>query len=166
MRLLALDPSVRGTGAACFGGNLLAAVEVWKCDLPAEPKHYGSIAQAYAWLPGWALTDKWDVIVCEVPEVYHHTPRPQDLIAVAIVAGALCTIPAEKVRTFLPKTWKGQVPKKIHHDRILSQLLDHELQILEAAKKDIGVTLFHNALDAVGLGLWYLQEHHGRAKYI
>lgn len=164
MKLLAIDPSVNGTGIAAFEGGLLTAAIVWECDLRVEPEKFGEISKAFFEFSKGARFTAWDVLVCEVPEVYRNAPRPQDLLAVTMVAGALCTIPAKKVCTYLPKVWKGQVPKKIHHERLLTQINADERAILDAAKKEAGAG-FHNAMDAVGIGLWYLQTNMGRKKH-
>lgn len=147
---------------AVFKSGALTDVCIWACDLRVEPERFGEIAAFF----GCCRTERkeWDVLVCEVPEIYPHTPNPKDVLAVTMVAGALCTIPAKKVCTYLPKTWKGQVPKKIHHERLLTEVTASERVVLDAAKKKYK-GLFHNAMDAIGLGIWYLQKNHGRIKH-
>jgi hypothetical protein len=98
-----------------------------------------------------------DTIVCEIPQIYKTSPGdPNDLVAVAMVAGALCAaIPCKKIETFWPAEWKGQVPKAIHHKRLMGKLSAAELTIVKEAKITAGERV-HNILDAVGLGVWHL----------
>ncbi len=56
--------------------------------------------------------------------------------------------------TWVPASeWKGQVPKKIHHARIMGWLTEKEREVLEG----FGKTDLHDILDAVGMGQWYLR---------
>lgn len=89
--------------------------------------------------------------VVEVPQVYTRgRGDPGDLIEIAGAAGAVCLglhalgVPADSIVTVLPKTWKGQVPKEVHHYRILEQLSDQEKSLLSK-------TGLQDQLDAVGL---------------
>lgn len=49
----------------------------------------------------------------------------------------------------LPEEWKGQVPKKIDHQRTLALLSAEEVKVLPQRKSE----LLH-VLDAVGIALW------------
>lgn len=89
--------------------------------------------------------------VVEVPQVYTNLPGdPADLIELAGAAGAVCLalhwldVPAGSITTVLPKTWKGQVPKDVHHRRIIEALTEQE-------KQRIHGKALRDQLDAVGL---------------
>jgi hypothetical protein len=62
-----------------------------------------------------------------------------------------------------PEAWKGQVPKAVHQrTRILPRLSESDVAKLHMAcpKK----SEMHNLVDAVGLGLWYL-DMNGEVKF-
>lgn len=69
---------------------------------------------------------------------------PQDLMDLNLIAGHLGT------EWLTPQEWKGSIPKKIHHKRILSKLTEHELFLVNEVKP---ASLRHNAIDAVGIAL-------------
>ena len=48
-----------------------------------------------------------------------------------------------------PAAWKGQVPKRIHGERILKALRREEILAVVSIEN-------HNTIDAIGLGLWVL----------
>ncbi len=54
----------------------------------------------------------------------------------------------------LPKQWKGQVPKEIHHDRELPKLDGTEKRVLLSAMRSVSEGKRHNIKDAVCLGIW------------
>lgn len=59
---------------------------------------------------------------------------------------------------YTPATWKGQVPKEVHHARILARLTSAELADLPPCRVSKGNPhgYDNNMLDAIGLGLFYL----------
>ncbi len=95
-------------------------------------------------------------LVLEVPQVYRQGLQkgdPADLIELAGVDGALAAlITAGKTTGYLPQRWKGQVPKEIHHKRILAKLSETE----KAAIEPTPASLLHNVYDAIGIGLFHL----------
>lgn len=94
--------------------------------------------------------------VIELPQVYRASRSkgdPNDLIRLAVLVGRLqqlAEVRGSEVTLVQPATWKGQVPKDVHHKRLMERLCREELEKLESLHK----TYRHNALDAVGLGLW------------
>lgn len=56
-----------------------------------------------------------------------------------------------------PAQWKGQVPKKTHQSRVVSSLTVQEARIVAELT---GVRWPKDAVDAIGIGLWF----HGRQK--
>jgi hypothetical protein len=98
------------------------------------------------------------VLVCEQMQVRPGGAYAADLIAVTRMAGRVTA-----KGTYLPvapETWKGQVPKAVHQrTRILPRLSESDVGKLQMAcpKK----SEMHNLVDAVGIGLWYIDMHGG-----
>lgn len=157
-----VDPGIRGCGAAIFlGGSLLKAAYV-----PAGPDGDGVVGRAVQsaravvvwigqqnldWGPSW---NGYPIrLVIEWPQVYRAgrgRGDPNDLLGLAAVDGALAAICLDyKVVTYLPREWKGQVPKDVMVERIKSRLTPEELTRVELPAK----SLQHNVYDAIGLGL-------------
>ncbi len=102
--------------------------------------------------------------VIERPQVYQASKskgNPNDLITLAIRvgryqqrllgAGVLCP----DANLVLPTTWKGQVPKGIHHARIDASLSQIEREVLSPWKRTAtGDGKAGNVWDAVGLAKW------------
>lgn len=103
-------------------------------------------------------------VLGELPCVYSG-PRPEDpndLIVLAEQLGELLALYRARgcsVQTIHPRTWKGTVPKEHHQPRILSKLSPAELELVP--RMPIARRYEHNAVDAVGLGLWKLGRMHG-----
>lgn len=57
-----------------------------------------------------------------------------------------------------PYRWKGQLPKDVMGRRILARLTPVELSLWETTADAWPRGLRHNALDAVGIGLWALRR--------
>ncbi len=84
---------------------------------------------------------------------------PNDMIKVAIVAGAM--LGALERYTYmdivalpLPRTWKGNTPKAIHHER-LARDFPHWVEPVAA---DTPKSLQHHVWDAVGLLEWHKER--------
>ena len=87
--------------------------------------------------------------VCEWPMKYDHARVKHKDIGTLQEVGYAFGPWDEK---YLPGQWKGNVPKKPHHKRILRVLDDEELGNMADSN--------HDTLDAVGIGLFAL----GRTK--
>lgn len=130
-----VDPGVHRCAVALWAGNGLRGVGWWtKGDCKGS-------------LP----------LVIEVPQVYgtrSQKGRQSDIVDLAVAAGMCASALASPTYTssvymVRPMTWKGQVPKRIHQQRILDSLTPYEIsQIPEGGRKD--------TLDAIGIGLWAL----------
>lgn len=117
-----------------------------------------------------------DELVIEIPKIY---PRenwkgdPNDEIKVAVIAGKFIgcfnNLPYSRIQEVRPHQWKGSRPKKVHCLYILGLLLPKEIVVLERdLKKSYMVikdeisqdkkTKTHNAIDAIGVGLWKLRR--------
>lgn len=94
--------------------------------------------------------------VIEKPQVYKATRvRNRDIEDLLFAAGRIAERHDSYV-AYLPSQWKGQLPKAVHHARILSELTEHEKTCLEGFTK----TERGHIVDAIGLGLY----HSGRMK--
>lgn len=78
---------------------------------------------------------------------------PADLLELTGVVGAVVSeVPFIVGRGVLPRTWKKQQPKEVHHPRILSSLDASERKNIVSGPK----YLLHNTYDAIGIGLFDL----------
>lgn len=96
-------------------------------------------------------------VVCEWPQVYQRVKSkadPEDLLVLAATVGALGTVVerAEQFVLYRPREWKGNIPKEIHHPRILKACPEAK-QFLPKNKKHAA-----DILDAVGIGLYHLSR--------
>lgn len=142
--LLALDPSVTATGWAFFEDGKVKDAGV----LSRVDEFRGTELQVFR-------TTRPDILVVEIPQVYGRNSMvdENDLIAVAVTAGVFIgSIICKELVTVRPAKWKGQVPKSIHNERVLAKLSADERDLL----LDIPKSKLHNAIDAIGIGLWHL----------
>ena len=151
--LVSLDPGLRGCGVAWWHANgSLAHVAylrnpVKKGDGPAAWMGYDSVV---------LYDNRPDYFISEVPQVYRAGASkgdPDDLIQLAGVVGVFAQ--AFRATTHLgvkPREWKGQVPKDVHHARLVKTLTPEELAMVEASAPP---SLRHNVLDAVGIGRYW-----------
>ena len=163
--LLAIDPSVNSPGVALFDGDVLIAA-----DRATAPKEWSKLGDGDRWLRVarsivlWADTacaQRIRIVVFERPQWYQRAKSkgdPNQLAGLAGVAGAVTGILGPHFPTVLsptPAEWIGQLPKATRGSakkspraaRILSRLGENELKLVPDQ---------HDALDAVGLGLWAL----------
>jgi hypothetical protein len=147
--VLGVDPDTTSLGWA-----LLAKGRLYQAGLVRAKNLEGMIfevtrARAWTW-------ETIDLLVVERAEIYPHgEARPNDLSQLLIVAGTVAGYVAHR-RLCLPypKEWKKQVPKEIHHRRLLEGLTQEEHAVLDAALRGVPMSLRHNVLDAVGLAKW------------
>jgi hypothetical protein len=112
----------------------------------------------------------FEAVIVELPQVYTRDKSkgdPNDLIAVAAVAGAIMDRYASLARVghklyVLPGEWKGGVPKttKSGQNPIKNRCqVDLRPQELGNIALPTAMSLQHNVWDAVGIGLWYLKKN-------
>ncbi len=138
--ILAIDPGT-DTGWAVFENGVLQSCGLTKPrDLPI------------------AHTLKTITVVVENPQIYpEEREDPNRILALARKVGWVeCYYQDHKVELFMPKTWKKQVPKKIHNRRTEESLTPLELEILRAVR--CLPEKINNVLDAIGLGIWYTKK--------
>jgi hypothetical protein len=102
--------------------------------------------------------------IIERPQVYapgKSKGNPNDLITLAIRVGRYqerlqqAGVHCPDTNLFLPTTWKGQVPKEIHHARVDAALSEDERRIAYASAKVPGSRGYsHDVWDAIGLARW------------
>lgn len=160
--LLCLDPAAGVSGAsgvAYFdGGILVDAAIIRRPDAPTDFMAWYRIARAVV---EWStFFDGPDVFVAEWPFVYPDEKKVnpnRDLLPLGgVVAHVSGMLPESVTRVvYLPREWKGSLQKKAFSDRIYSRLSPQERAVVDAVNPP---SLRHNALDAVGLGLKYLNR--------
>lgn len=160
--LIAVDPGLHHCGVSVWdgAGRLIDARLVKNTvDMPG-PLNAQPMARAVA-----AETCLPDAdLVIEVPQVYpfgHGKGNPNDLIDLSAVAGGCMALAGGQVSYYLPRQWKGQVPKEISHARALVQLTDVEKTAIVLCKP---AGLMHNVYDAVALGLFHVVKTGRRRK--
>lgn len=175
--IVAVDPGLRGTGLAVFGGQTLhwAGYVVSGVARVRGPSAWYAMGQAAA----KALVNVTpDIVVVEYPQARpkgksrQGNARPSDVLELTGAAGALTMLfLGMKVRVdgVKPEGWKGQMTKRQDHRRtlhLISRTGEFErIQSvgggLAALRAGIGRpdglpsnNLDHNTMDAVGIGLW------------
>jgi hypothetical protein len=153
--LVSLDPGLRGSGVAWWAedGSLLFV------DYLRNPVKKGDGPAAWVGFDTLPLYDnRPDYFISEVPQVYRAGASkgdPDDLIQLAGVVGVFSSI--FRATTHLgvkPREWKGQVPKDVHHARLVKTLTPEEMAMVEASAPP---SLRHNVLDAVGIGRYFFE---------
>lgn len=152
--LVAVDPGLHHCGVSVWTGDgrLIDARLVKNTVDMAGPLNAQPMARAVA-----AEVQLCDAdLVIEVPQVYpfgQGKGNPNDLIDLTAVAGACMGLAGGAVSYYLPRQWKGQVPKDISHRRALAKLTDLEKTTIRLCKP---AGLMHNVYDAVALGLFHV----------
>ncbi len=103
-----------------------------------------------------------DHVVGELPQRYPDDPvDPNNLITLAyrlgVVVGPLVAAGIPVV-TVLPRIWKGgNIPKSVHHPRIVARLRPAELAVYTKALAGLGAKAKTDMTDAVGIGAWAIR---------
>lgn len=96
-------------------------------------------------------------LAIEIPQAYHDRRQQKgdqnDLIALAVAAGEIIGRLGIPTTRYLPRQWKGQVPKDVMVERIKKHLSQEELKRIELPSAR---SLQHNVFDAIGIGLHHL----------
>jgi hypothetical protein len=154
--LVAVDPGLHNCGVSIWSndGQLLEARLVKNTVEMSGPLNAQPMARAVAAEVPLCDCD----LVIEVPQVYpfgQGKGNPNDLIDLAAVAGACMGLAGGAVSYYLPRQWKGQVPKDISHARAMAQLGDVEKTNIKLCRP---AGLMHNVYDAVALGLFHVKK--------
>ncbi len=171
MITLAIDPGVRGCGAALFENEVLCAATYVKNPATGGKRLDSAVRMAEAVARFRSLyfpTEPPLHLVIEVPRSYDagHQKGPQDdLIDVALVAAAVAghiQSYCGAVTTYYPQEWKGTVKAETFLARILERLTPSEAGRIHLVgrtplhKVPDSDSLDHNTLDAIGIGLKFL----------
>lgn len=148
---VAVDPSISETGLCAFvDGKPVAAWRVTSGTGGVWPRRVTSMAnrvqdslagRGYSTLPR----------LIEMPQIYMSTPNPENILLLTLVVGRLTQNDSIYVR---PRKWKGNVKKDVMTRRIAAQV-KKEFPDLHKQLAKVPAGVRHNALDAVGIGLWY-----------
>jgi hypothetical protein len=145
MNVLGIDPGLRCTGAAQYLNGVWNIQSIYtKCN-----EYENRVNEILGKIPPYPAGDSaWDIVVIEKPQVYqlkYSKGDPNGLVSLAMLVGSISAAVVAKTKLFpLPRTWKGQIPKEIHHRRIA---------------RAIGITkkISKDAYDAAGLALYGLE---------
>jgi hypothetical protein len=166
LRLLAVDPGIRGCGAALFEDRELVKAGYVKNGVKEgdNPKAILSMAlELMNWIGDWWKAPFYykpgeQELVIEWPQVYRAGKLkgdPNDLLPLAGIGcalGAYLELHGATVR-YLPREWKGQLPKDVVQRRVIERL-----SLEEVANIELAGARSHNIYDAVGLGLFHLKR--------
>lgn len=168
--IVSIDPGVHECGVAVWFGCELHRALLVREGAPGQPSWVPVVDAVADALLSYNVKE----IVIERPQVYERSRSkgdPNDLIALALVAGAvvgavreyqamsMCRIVGYtpcRVIEYRPADWKGQVPKDVMVRRIKRSLAKTELERVELPKAK---SLAHNVWDAVGIGLHHLRKY-------
>ena len=156
--ILTIDPGVRGCGIAVWheSGELLFASYVRGLQDPHAELHHvvQTMAQRiYETTRNTGITR----LIIEYPQTYRgraSSGDTNDLIHVALVAGAILGSFGVYHRLVLPSEWKGQTPKSATEARARERLGAFATRV----DTTCGKKLASNVWDAVGIGLWAFKQ--------
>ena len=157
--LVSIDPGLRLCGLAIFtDGVLTTAVLVKAWEKLEGPEAYRTMAQAIQ----ATVRDVPTAVAIETPQQYHGSPAPRSRVqALEGVVGAIAAVFAPYGPTvvhYLPREWKGQLPKPVAFQRVLGRLSVEELNV-EPRLLDVKLaptSQWGHVVDAVGIGLHHL----------
>lgn len=156
---LYLDPGTAVLGAALFLdrrliGAMVSRAKAKTIDLQVE-QHCLNIREAFGHIVAERATVEW------MSAGGDRVPA-QDLINVQAVGSSVAGLLASAVSHLSPTQWKGNIPKRIHHPRIVRALEPDERAVsaalFERARTGSSRGNDKEALDAVGMGLYDLQR--------
>lgn len=139
--LAAVDPGIFRCGLAVFRDGIL--VHASEPEDRTGVGHVGALVLRTVQDVTGADEVRW---VAETPASYPGKTRREGTLEE--LRAVVLTLPG--VATYKPATWKGQVPKEVHHRRIMTELSTAERRVVNRLDRT------RDALDAVGLGLWVL----------
>lgn len=123
MIVLGIDPDLHRTGWALVESNPLTLKQVGIASTPTKFKNEEAVIHMRDAIPLSLPQDiAYHLAIVESQEVYFAKAKanPNNLILLAQVAG-ICAAATRSAALWMPRpgSWKGQVPKDVHQDRIL-----------------------------------------------
>ena len=146
-QMISIDPGTKVLGEAFWIGGKLEGCGVIRTE-------GRTLGEKISGLP--TRDGGQDLAVCELMDANGLRVPANDLIAVQAVGCVYAARMAREVKLVLPRTWKGNVPKRIHHPRIRAALSPDERDILQIGLDTAPKGHHKEILDAVGIGLWAL----------
>lgn len=168
---LGVDPDLHTTAVAALIDRVPVFLKIFRVS-----KNLKGDAAMIAMIDKLADPREWprgpaDLIAIESQQVYRGSEargNQADLIRLAHVTGAALLsagqlFPQASMAAPTPQAWKGQVPKHIHHQRVLKRLgIEYSMQGEKVIPKFSRATLFdppplgemHHVLDALALAVW------------
>jgi hypothetical protein len=156
--LLACDPGLRNPAAAWFVNGVLQKASRVKVKVNTKEqiaKRCRDIALAVAY---WCPSSP-DQIIVEWPQIYTQDKSkgdPNNLVPLAGVGACLVGLfPDSSILSPRPRDWTGNIPKAEDGDPWASPRGKRVWDRLTPAER-LTVVPSHDAVDAVGIGLWAL----------
>lgn len=162
---ITFDPSVVCPGIAVFDGvgklryaSLLQQDKRAQLDTRLHDQQLwieDKVSMVERWVASGILSG-YKEAVTEFPIVRRQEAyKGNDMLLTAASAGLFLGVcKAQRVITVKPGAWKGQVPKEEMCRRILDILTEEERALFERCMIGKLKSLHHNAIDAIGIGLW------------
>lgn len=152
--IVAIDPGFNGTGIAVLtNGELVSTALIKPCGPEVE---FAKRLRAYAETLAAIDFPTAPEFVIEFPDRNDQKGDITDLFKLAALTGAISyVVPWAPVYVF-PSEWKGNVPKELHNQRVLSGLTEKELARFMASGYSADTS--HNVIDAIGLAKWRLSN--------
>lgn len=153
---LSIDPGTRALGYAVDVGGYVIDCGLYELNEKAGGSAAASLAHGFKHkMQMMGITNPTTMI--ELPRVYR--PRlmkgdANDLIALALVVGALLTVFAPHAAFIHASDWKGQAPKDVMINRIRKRLVWGDMNGELERTADQWGSKAHNVWDAVGIALW------------
>lgn len=156
--ILSIDPGLRGCGVALWtpGGKLERAEYLRSEYVEGD---FAQAVRAMAWTVEEWVQDVLDAVVIECPQTYGGRAQrgdTNDLVQLALIAGALSVMSGCQTRLVRPAEWKGQTPKDVTENQAKEKLTALELARVKLPGRN--KKLASNVWDAVGIGLYYLES--------
>lgn len=157
--VLAFDPGVQNVAMCLLKAGKVARLELIEAS-EGQQRMFAMVDAVRRALPN----QRPGKVVIEWPEIYTSTSawkgNPNNIRDLAAVAfGVACEV-EYKYDLYsvlaLPRTWKGNLPKEVHHARILTGLSPAQRKAVNVALTKVAPSLRHNLWDALGLALWGL----------
>ena len=171
MKTVAIDPGFRDCGVAVFDDGLLFSCNHVKSSATAlvEAVQFTETARSVVtYVESLKIGNSFDLVI-EYPQQYARSPAPRESVQklVGVIGGLVSQFHqitgglGVKVSTYKPREWKGQVPKNVMFNRIISRLSESELERLPSISK----TRLSHVYDAIGIGLHHTGRLNGVAAY-
>lgn len=167
MKLLAIDPGLRYPAIARFEDGVL--VYASRVPIPRGITTHTPVLERCRAIAIALIGDyRPDVVITEYPQIYVREKSkgdPNNLIPLAAIGACIAgLLPSTKIISPKPKDWTGNLPKSEEGNpwdsprgrRIWGRL---------SAEERVRVVPSHDAVDSVGIGLWYLGRFDRRRVY-